>query len=470
MRRWLWRGVLTLGGLLGSYVGMSCLLFVLGLHRASLPQQIEQWRPLPVPQLSQRVLIVAPHPDDEVLGCGGVIAAAVRMGVPVRVVYLTCGDGYAGAATLLARRTPTPDDFLALGSLRIEEARRSAQRLGLTPDALVFLGYPDRQLWQMALAGSDPLRSPATHCDRVPYPQALRPGAPCTADALVADLRRALTDFQPTHIFVTHPLDDHPDHLAAPLYVWEAVAQAWERGDLLVQPELFYYLVHRGDWPLPQGYHPRRALAPPRGLEQAPWLQLKLDGELLMRKQAALRAHESQYALMGRFLNSFLRTSELFLAAGVLEPNPIDDNPVLHLRPGADLQRVAVQASDAGLQLQVWTRQPLTAPIQLQITLVGVTCEARWQARTWLYRPERRRLFEGAVQAHGAHLTFWLPVRDLRSLKRAYLLVQTRLYQMELDRSGFMPVPLAPSGAYALAAGDDPSRAAALQSALSDGR
>ena len=511
MARWFWRVVLTVGGLLGSYVGMSCLLFVLGVHRASLSQQSVHWQPLPMPQPAQRVLIVAPHPDDEVLGCGGLIAAAVRQGATVRVVFLTSGDGYPAAATLLCRSTPKADDFLALGRMRMEEARHAARQLGLSPADLIFLGYPDRRLWQMALAEGRTVRSPTTSCDHVPYADAWRPGAPYSAPALVEDLRRLIADFQPTHIFVPHPLDDHPDHMVASLYVREAVAQARERGELFFDPAIFYYLVHRGDWPLPQGYHPDRALTPPRGLAMAPWLTLGLDDELRLRKQRALYAHESQYALMARFLSSFLRTNELFQKGNPLltapgdssshdrfgeppplgspclqgEPslrfppqvggtcrrgadscsscthttkccamsvdgggigsaqqwtNPVDDNPMLRLRPGADLSHIEARPTRHGLHLRVTTRKPLTTPLRLQITLILIDASGEWQTCTWLYLPERPQALDGAVQAQGNQLTFWLPVPELSRAARAYLLVQTRLYKVELDRSGIVTI------------------------------
>lgn len=442
MTRWIWRTVLALGGLLGSYVGMSCLLFVLGTHQASLSQQSDHWQLLPLPEPSHRLLIVAPHPDDEVLGCGGLIAEAVRRGALVRVAFLTSGDGYAAAATLLCRSTPTADDFLALGKLRMQEARRAAQALGLSPESLIFLGYPDRQLWQMALAGANRLRAPTTLCHRVPYDEALRPGAPYCAPSLVEDLRRVITDFQPTQIFVPHPLDDHPDHMVSSLYVREALAQATERGELLVAPQMFYYLIHRGDWPLPQGYYPNRSLAPPYGMENEPWLCLPLDHVLRERKHRALHAHESQCALMARFLNSFLRTNELFLPASLQgslhSTNPVDDNPALHLRPGADLCQIWGEPDSTGLRLQVETRQPLTAPLRLQITLILVLQTGEWRTRTWLYAPDRARAFDGHVQAQGEQLQLWLPVPELSRAKRAYLLVQSRLYKVEMDRSGVL--------------------------------
>ena len=50
--------------------------------------------PIPVLALStnDRVLVMAPHPDDESLGCGGIIQTAVERHIPVRVVFFTYGD------------------------------------------------------------------------------------------------------------------------------------------------------------------------------------------------------------------------------------------------------------------------------------------------------------------------------------------------------------------------------------------
>jgi len=53
-----------------------------------------------LPPLGARLLVLAPHPDDEVLGAAGMIEAAVRRGADVRVVVAT--DGEAGPDRLRA--------------------------------------------------------------------------------------------------------------------------------------------------------------------------------------------------------------------------------------------------------------------------------------------------------------------------------------------------------------------------------
>jgi LmbE family N-acetylglucosaminyl deacetylase len=84
------------------------------------------------------LLVVAPHPDDESLACGGVIAAAAAARLPVRVVFVTDGE----ASHL---RSPTwPAE--RLGAERRREAMGALAALGARPDAARFLHLPDRSV------------------------------------------------------------------------------------------------------------------------------------------------------------------------------------------------------------------------------------------------------------------------------------------------------------------------------------
>jgi LmbE family N-acetylglucosaminyl deacetylase len=78
---------------------------------------------------------VAPHTDDEAIGCGGAITLHRDQGDPVRVVFVT--DGLAGDALGYY----AGQDYL---ELRREEARRAAAILGL--EELAFWDYPDGRL------------------------------------------------------------------------------------------------------------------------------------------------------------------------------------------------------------------------------------------------------------------------------------------------------------------------------------
>ena len=81
------------------------------------------------------VVILAPHPDDESLGCGGLIAQAVAAGRKVAVVFVSDG----GMSHPASRRYPRP----ALRALREREALDALAALGVPPSAATFLALPD---------------------------------------------------------------------------------------------------------------------------------------------------------------------------------------------------------------------------------------------------------------------------------------------------------------------------------------
>ena len=81
------------------------------------------------------LLVVAPHPDDESLGCGGLIARACMAGAEVHVAILTDGIG----SHPNSRAYPPA----RLQALREAEAKKAVATLGVPPDRLSFLGYRD---------------------------------------------------------------------------------------------------------------------------------------------------------------------------------------------------------------------------------------------------------------------------------------------------------------------------------------
>ncbi|WP_243029204.1 PIG-L deacetylase family protein [Thermus albus] len=256
-----------------------------------------------------RLLVLAPHPDDEVLSSGGLIQKVQRAGGEVFIAWMTLGDGFQWDAALLDRTLrPWPEDLRRLAERRLSEARAAAQALGVAQDRLFFLGYPDRGLLHMFLENFfTPYRSPATHLDRMAYPGTLSPGAPYTGEAWEDDMRRILDRVKPDLVVAPAPEDAHVDHRAT---AYMALRLLGERGWL---SRLRFYIVHGGlEWPLPKGLHPGLYLEPPprgRGLS---WRRLDLSPEEEALKLQALKAHRSQMELLGRFMEAFVRKNELF--------------------------------------------------------------------------------------------------------------------------------------------------------------
>lgn len=83
-----------------------------------------------------RALVVAPHPDDEVLGCGGTIARLADAGADVHVAVVTRGKEPRFAADAVERiRAETLEAHLALGVARSHFLDLPAAELDLVPHA-----------------------------------------------------------------------------------------------------------------------------------------------------------------------------------------------------------------------------------------------------------------------------------------------------------------------------------------------
>lgn len=111
-----------------------------GLDDHSVPDPAPV-RPLGEPPVGARVLVLAPHPDDESVGPGGVLAAHTARGDDVSVLFLTTGvhgdpDGGHDPAAYIARRRAEAEaacDVLGLGA---REFWDHPDNMHVTPDDL----------------------------------------------------------------------------------------------------------------------------------------------------------------------------------------------------------------------------------------------------------------------------------------------------------------------------------------------
>ncbi|MBL8013517.1 MAG: PIG-L family deacetylase [Candidatus Omnitrophica bacterium] len=264
---------------------------------------------------ADRLLIVAPHPDDDIIGTGGLIQQAVRNNIPVKIVYLTNGDSNS-LAFLYYKKRPilSRSGALKMGELRQTEAGQAAGHLGLKTEDLVFLGYPDfgtlnmiKKYWQ----APRPFRSILTRVTQVPYASSPSYQAPYRPENIFKDIRTLIKDFAPTKVFVTHPADRNPDHQAAFLFVQAAL---WSLQGEMAPPDLVTYLVHYTGWPRPLGLHTAELLQPPAPLRlgQPPWMVLELPDEDVTRKKEAVAFHRTQIPYKPQYLFTFVRANELF--------------------------------------------------------------------------------------------------------------------------------------------------------------
>ncbi|HWA07873.1 MAG TPA: PIG-L family deacetylase [Opitutaceae bacterium] len=108
-----------------------------GLHRILCCALRWRSRPFPVGRAGP-MLVLAPHQDDEALGCGGLLLRQRRAGVEIEIVYITDGGAsHPGHPTL------SPETLVLQ---RQAEARAAMHRIGVDSARLEFLGVPDGTL------------------------------------------------------------------------------------------------------------------------------------------------------------------------------------------------------------------------------------------------------------------------------------------------------------------------------------
>ncbi|WP_117238410.1 PIG-L deacetylase family protein [Thermus sediminis] len=322
----LWLGLLWAErlGLLLAALGVWAFIngrFVFAYYHALLASAWVRRLPLFAPGPGERLLVLAPHPDDEVLAAAGLMRRVHGAGGRVSVVYLTSGDAFDLAA---GSPLPSKEAMRRLALRRMVEAWRGLEALGLPRERALFLGFPDQGLFQLFTTHYYlAYESPHTGLEAVAYPGVYRPGLPYTGKVLEATLVEILRELRPTRILLPSPLDAHRDHQATAYFGMRAAAS------LGLEGRLEYYVIHGGyQYPLPKGLHKGLPLYPPPRGRGLPWRRFPLSEEEVLLKEKAIRAHRSQMRLLGRFLLAFVRQNELF------SPLPVPAKEVLTSEEG----------------------------------------------------------------------------------------------------------------------------------------
>jgi LmbE family N-acetylglucosaminyl deacetylase len=149
-------------------------------------------RPLVAAPTLRNLLVLSAHPDDETVGCGGLLALCARSGTEVHVVVATAGEATTGSSL--------PAD--EVGKLRVDELGDACRILGTRPPEV--LGLPDGHL--------------AEHVDE-----------------LASHLARRIAELRPEAIALPWFLDGHPDH--------QAVTAALRQAGVPEETELWGYEI-----------------------------------------------------------------------------------------------------------------------------------------------------------------------------------------------------------------------------------
>ena len=231
--------------------------------------------PLTIPQnFMGNTVVIAPHPDDESLGCGGTIALLKKAAKPVKIIFVSDGS--------MSHPNSKKYPVNKLIKLRQQEAIRAAEILGVPKTDCIFLLLKDSLL-----------------------PGNFDPGFTSAVNLVATQLQK----LQPSTILLPWKNDPHKDHRAC----WQMVNAALQQCGL--QALLFHYLI----WFWERGKLGKNDPL----LKKINWRKVDIS-EVVKNKEAAIAAHGSQvtalvdddadgFTLSPEVLSHFNDSFELFI-------------------------------------------------------------------------------------------------------------------------------------------------------------
>ena len=292
------------------------------LASAAVQARIEQ--PLAIGN-RERLLVLAPHPDDETLSAAGVAQQVFARGGTVRNVVVTAGDAYVGAViSETGKNNPSKADYLNYGEKRLEESRLAALTLGKGFTHLDLLGFSDGSIYPMLISHwglTHPEKSEYTGFSHVPYVEAEDRGIAQDGELLRNRLVDILKATQPTLIVFPDVMENDSDHAGLGMFALLAINDWLEHAPRPEpKPRLLAYLIH---WQ--HGWPPGSSAIQPMDLSDQPLFLpddlplrgltrtcLNLSVEQRNIKRLALAQYQTQQRAMGSFLAAFIHSNECF--------------------------------------------------------------------------------------------------------------------------------------------------------------
>lgn len=258
--------------------------------------------PSPAPA---RILLLAPHPDDETLAAGGLLHFAVDRGWAIKVVFITDGDNNPWPQRVLERRlflgrTARP----RLAARRRREALAALQILGVNAEHVEFWSYPDQGLSRYLMSDDGSLRQ---------------------------RLGDTVQAFRPTYLVAPSRHDLHPDHNAIGFLVSKTLDALSDP-----QPVRLHYVVHGSG----------------AAVRARDYVALPVNADARAAKRAALLQHRSQLAVSRRRFMAYVERPEYFLR----DDAAVADQAWSHVRANGALEiSVPRRGMHAGARVHLLT-------------------------------------------------------------------------------------------------------------------
>ena len=273
----------------------------------------------------ERLLVLAPHPDDETLSAAGLIQQVFEHGGTVRSVVVTAGDAFVEAIQRdLGKTNLSKADYIHYGEKRLQESRSAAHVLGHGFIHLDLYGFSDGAIYPMLVSHwgrAHPDRSRFTGYSHVPYVEAEDKVIAQEGELLRNELVAILRATKPTMIVFPDVMENDSDHAGLGMFALLAIND-WLEHSIGVEPKprLLAYLIHwQHGWPSGSSADEPLDLSnqplflpddlPLRSLTRT-CTSLSV-AERLLKRQALAEYHTQQRA-MASFLAAFIRSNECF--------------------------------------------------------------------------------------------------------------------------------------------------------------
>lgn len=230
----------------------------------SVPQTgISLLNKVPGPVKTDTILIFSPHPDDETIATGGYIKTATTNNAEVWIVLVTDGNKHH------------------LEKARYNEFARVTAALGVPEKNLFYLNYPDGDLHKQD-------------------------------SGLIQRYFKNIIEFvHPNIVFIPSPSDRHPDHKTT------GIEAKYVLSKMSFNPNIYYYLVHYPNFPVPMRLARNLFVTPPIKLLDfsKEWLSFPLSQDIEEAKLNALLKYKTQlrYSPLKELIEAFVRKNELFV-------------------------------------------------------------------------------------------------------------------------------------------------------------
>lgn len=248
-----------------------------------------------------RIMILAPHPDDEILGCAGLIQKAGLKDC-IWVVLATNGDYYGRESA----------------AVRLLESQKALNWLNIEKSHIIPLGFGDTGMAKSAsflnrLYHAEPdAVCPSFVSDIAYHPLPADAGfpnfegVPYTRNGFKFSLGQAILRSCPDIIYAPSQYDAHGDHCALFFFLQEVLS------DLNLDPVVRQYMIHGGDdkvWPPRNTPHFLKPPSCPNNLWKRRMIVSNIDAD---QKRKLIQIFQSQISPSG-YLLSFAKSEEFFL-------------------------------------------------------------------------------------------------------------------------------------------------------------